>query len=107
VRPAVSIEALPGYIQHWRVALLAYRGPRAGTITPAKLLNALVGFRVAVRGIAVPQDLAGITVELPTEDVDAVTVLKDLVEFPGHTARLAPDQLSWRARLGEVLGAAR
>ncbi len=107
VRPAVSIEALPGCIQHWRVALLAYRGPRADTITPAKLLNALVGFRVAVRGIAVPQDLAGITVELPTEDVDAVTVLKDLVEFPGHTARLSPDQLSWRARLGEVLGAAR
>ena len=58
MKPGVSIGVLPATIDHWQVAILAYRGPRAATITPAKLLNALVGFQVAARGIAVPEQLA-------------------------------------------------
>jgi hypothetical protein len=105
MRPAVPIDVLPARIQHWRVALLAYRGPRAGTITPAKLLNALVGFRVAVRGIAVPEQLRGSVVTLSDDDGQAVQQLRGLLVEPGARAQLSRDQLSWHARLADIAGA--
>jgi O-antigen/teichoic acid export membrane protein len=105
MRPAERIDLLPARIQHWRVALLAYRGPRAETITPAKLLNALVGFRVAVRGIAVPEQLAGSVFVLSNDDRQAVEQVRQLVEGPGERALLSADQLSWHARLADIAGA--
>ncbi|MCV2491133.1 hypothetical protein OF117_17425 [Geodermatophilus sp. YIM 151500] len=102
--PPEPIELLPARIANWRVALLAYTGPRAATITPAKLVNALVGFRVATRGITVPASLTDAVVRLPADDAAAVTTLLELVETPGCRAVLAPEQLSWRARLSDVTG---
>jgi hypothetical protein len=102
MRPAQPIDLLPARIDHWRVTLLAYRGPRAGTITPAKLLNALVGFQVAIRGIAVPPQVAEAVVQLPDSDEAAVEQLRELVADPGERAQLTPDQLSWQARLADI-----
>jgi O-antigen/teichoic acid export membrane protein len=107
MRPGVPIGALPATIEHWQVAILAYRGPRAATITPAKLLNALVGFQVAVRGIAVPEPLADSVVTLPGDDARAVDALASLVERPGRRGEpLQPEHLSWRGRLHEITGEA-
>jgi O-antigen/teichoic acid export membrane protein len=103
--PAVPIGELPGTIQHWQVAILAYRGPRAATITPAKLLNALVGFRVAARGIAVPGELATAVTTLPDDDAQAVALLADLVQRAGERDQpLQPEHLSWRGRLDQIIG---
>ncbi len=105
MRPAVPIGALPATIEHWQVAVLAYRGPRAATITPAKLLNALVGFHVAVRGIAVPEKLTGSVTTLPDDDVRAVEMLTQMVQRPrGRGEPLEPEHLSWRGRLREIMG---
>ena len=105
MKPGVSIGVLPATIDHWQVAILAYRGPRAATITPAKLLNALVGFQVAARGIAVPEQLAPGLTALPGEDAEAVNVLADMVHRPGqHSEPLAAEHLSWRGRLHQILG---
>jgi hypothetical protein len=102
-----TIEALPARIQHWRVALLAYTGDRSAMITPAKLLNALVAFRVAVRGIALPGAFSHDVVVLPDDDDQAVAVLRALVDRPGNRADISAHDLSWRDRLGDITGAAR
>jgi hypothetical protein len=97
------IADLPQAIEHWRVTVLAYRGPRAGTLTPAKLYNALTGFRVAVRGIAVPDEVAGAVTVLPPVDAEAVEALRRLAE----DAAGAPSQehrVTWHARLCELVG---
>ncbi|WP_139173482.1 glycosyltransferase family 1 protein [Geodermatophilus telluris] len=102
--PAVSIEDLPRRISHWRVALLAYRGPRVGSITPAKLLNALAGFRVAVRGIPVSEQLADRVVRLPEDDALAVATLRVLVSSPDEVDPLPYDEHSWSTRLRAITG---
>ncbi|SDC39112.1 Membrane protein involved in the export of O-antigen and teichoic acid [Geodermatophilus telluris] len=102
--PSVPVDELPRRIDHWRVAVLAYRGARAGTITPAKLVNALVGFRVAVRGIAVPASLAGFVTALPADDAAAVAALSDLVEDPGVLPHLPAEEVSWEGRLLQITG---
>ena len=107
VLPAVPIDALPAAIGHWRVTVLAYTGSRADTITPAKLLNALVGFRVAVRGIVVPDEFRSAVLELPDDDAEAVRRLAELVDRPGVPAPLATERLDWAGRLADITGAAR
>lgn len=107
MRPGLPIGALPAAIEHWQVAVLAYRGPRAATITPAKLLNALVGFQVAVRGITVPEQLTGSVTRLPDDDGRAVDILAQLLGAPGRRGdALQPEHLSWRGRLREITGEA-
>ena len=103
--PPVAISDLPKTIEHWRVALLAYVGPRAGSITPAKLYNALTGFRVAVRGIAVPQEIEGRVVFLPADNTAAVALLSRLVSDDGRAEPPVAVDSDWRQRLAEILGA--
>lgn len=107
MKSGVPIGALPAMIGHWQVAILAYRGPRAATITPAKLLNALVGFQVAARGIAVTEQLVAAVTALPEDDAEAVTLLAELVHQTLERGEpLSPEHLSWRGRLDEITGAA-
>jgi hypothetical protein len=101
--PSVPVEQLPQRIDHWRVTVLPYTGTRASTITPAKLLNALIGFRVAVRGIAVPTSLTDYVTVLPRDNAAAVALLTELVEHPGALAPLSVEQVSWTGRLLQII----
>ncbi|MFI7589590.1 acyltransferase family protein [Spongisporangium articulatum] len=117
VRPAVPPQELPAAIQHWRGVLCAYRGARAGTITPAKIFNALSGFRVFTRGLALPGDLSAQVVDLPEDDQAAVALIGAELQVGARTPALvgaggsggAPDRAgvggdghSWDDRLDQL-----
>lgn len=104
VRAAMGPDELPAAMAHWDAVLCAYQGPRAATITPAKIFNALTGFTVFTRGLRLPEQLAAAVFELPADDDAAVAVIRETLATPPALSGL-PGQRSqtWDDRLDQLL----